>query len=590
MDFFSVLAMLGGLALFLYGMHSLGDGLEKLSGGKLERILERLTSKPVFAVLLGAGVTAAIQSSSATTVMVVGFVNSGIMKLRQAIYIIMGANVGTTITSWILSLTGIESGNFFIQLLKPTSFSPILALLGVIFIMFSKKEKRKDIGGILIGFAILMYGMDAMSSAVKPLADIPEFTNILTMFKNPFLGMIAGAILTAVIQSSSASVGILQALCATGALSFGSALPIIMGQNIGTCVTAMLSSVGTGKNARRAALVHLYFNIIGTLVFIIGFYAVNSFVHFEFLDTSASEMGIAVVHSSFNIAATLLLFPFAKLLERLACFTVKDNPENSVKKTQMEKDFRALDTRFLDVPGLAISHCKGVAENMSQLSKECLFKAMSLVEHYDEDIAMEVSDLEDKVDKYEDELGTYLVKLSSRNLGENDSRMLTELLHCIGDFERISDHAINIQEAAKEMKDKELIFSEKAKKELQIFGQAVKDIVELSFKVFKEDDDHLARTVEPLEEVIDNLNIELKNRHIKRLRKGKCTIELGFVFSDITTSYERISDHCSNVAISLIQIHEDNYETHSYMDAMKQNEKKNFKEQYEEYSEHYILP
>ena len=582
MDLFDVLSMLGGLALFLYGMHSLGDGLEKLSGGKLETILEKLTSKPIFAVLLGAGVTAAIQSSSATTVMVVGFVNSGIMKLHQAVYIIMGANIGTTVTSWILSLTGVQGDNFFMQLLKPTSFSPIFAFIGIILLMFTKSEKKKVVGSILIGFAILMTGMETMSAAVKPLATVPEFTNILTMFKNPILGMIAGAILTAIIQSSSASVGILQALCATGVLSFSAALPIIMGQNIGTCVTAIISSVGTGKNARRTALVHLYFNIM--------FYLINAFVHFSFMDSNASEVSIAIVHSVFNILTVLVLFPFAGLLEKLACLTVKDNPENSVKKTQMEKDFRALDTRFLEVPGLAIAHSKNVAENMSELSKECLFKAMSLLTDYDEDTALEVSDLEDKVDKYEDELGTYLVKLSSKNLNENDSRMLSELLHCIGDFERISDHAINIQEAAKEMHDKELKFSEKAKIELSVFGQAVQDIVNLSFKVFKDNDDILATTVEPLEEAIDTLNYEIKNRHVRRLREGKCTIELGFVLSDVLVNYERISDHCSNIAVSLIQIHEDNYETHGYLDALKHKDEKNFKEKYNECLEHYILP
>lgn len=590
MDLFDVLSMLGGLALFLYGMHSLGDGLEKLSGGKLETILEKLTSKPIFAVLLGAGVTAAIQSSSATTVMVVGFVNSGIMKLHQAVYIIMGANIGTTVTSWILSLTGVQGDNFFMQLLKPTSFSPIFAFIGIILLMFTKSEKKKVVGSILIGFAILMTGMETMSAAVKPLATVPEFTNILTMFKNPILGMIAGAILTAIIQSSSASVGILQALCATGVLSFSAALPIIMGQNIGTCVTAIISSVGTGKNARRTALVHLYFNIIGTVLFMILFYLINAFVHFSFMDSQASEVSIAIVHSVFNILTVLVLFPFAGLLEKLACLTVKDNPENSVKKTQMEKDFRALDTRFLEVPGLAIAHSKNVAENMSELSKECLFKAMSLLTDYDEDTALEVSDLEDKVDKYEDELGTYLVKLSSKNLNENDSRMLSELLHCIGDFERISDHAINIQEAAKEMHDKELKFSEKAKIELSVFGQAVQDIVNLSFKVFKDNDDILATTVEPLEEAIDTLNYEIKNRHVRRLREGKCTIELGFVLSDVLVNYERISDHCSNIAVSLIQIHEDNYETHGYLDALKHKDEKNFKEKYNECLEHYILP
>lgn len=590
MDFFGVLSMLGGLALFLYGMHSLGEGLEKLSGGKLETLLEKLTSKPVFAVLLGAGVTAAIQSSSATTVMVVGFVNSGIMKLHQAVYIIMGANIGTTVTSWILSLAGVKGDNFFIQLLKPESFSPIFAFIGVVLLMFAKNEKKKVVGSMLIGFAILMTGMHTMSSAVTPLADVPEFTKILTMFRNPILGMLAGAALTAIIQSSAASIGILQALCATGVLSFSAALPIIMGQNIGTCVTTLVSSIGTGKNAKRTALVHLYFNIIGTVLFMAVFYLINAIVHFEFMDSHASEVSIAIVHSVFNILSVLVLFPFAGLLEKLVCFTVKDNPENSVKKTQMEKDFRSLDTRFLDVPGLAIAHSKNVAENMSELSKECLFKAMSLLTDYDEDIALEVSDLEDKVDKYEDELGTYLVKLSSKNLNENDSRMLSELLHCIGDFERISDHAINIQEAAKEMHDKEFKFSEKAKTELNVFGQAVQDIVRLSFKVFKDNDDILATTVEPLEEAIDTLNYEIKNRHVRRLREGKCTIELGFVLSDVLVNYERISDHCSNIAVSLIQIHEDNYETHGYLDALKHKDEKNFKEKYNECLEHYILP
>ncbi len=590
MDFFGVLSLVGGLALFLYGMKALGDGLEKLSGGKLEEILERLTSNPILAVLLGAGVTAVIQSSSATTVMVVGFVNSGIMKLHQAVYIIMGANIGTTVTSWILSLTGIESSNFFVQLLKPTSFSPVLAFIGIIFLMFSKKEKKHNIGTILVGFAVLMFGMDEMSSAVKPLANVPEFTNILTMFENPFLGMVAGAVLTAIIQSSSASVGILQALCATGALSFGSALPIIMGQNIGTCVTAMLSSIGTGKNARRAALVHLYFNIIGTIVFMIVFYSVNMFVHFEFLDLAANEMGIAIIHTSFNIAATLLLFPFAGGLEKLACLTVRDDETDLIKSTNMEGDFKTLDLRFIDVPGLAVSHSRGVAESMANISRECLIKAMSLLEDYDEDIAMEVRELEDKVDKYEDRLGTYLVKLSKKNLSEGDSRILTELLHCIGDFERIADHATNIQEAAKEIYDKKLEFSQKAKEELNILGQAVRDIVNLSYRVFKEDDDNQAKSVEPLEEVIDTLKQELKNRHIKRLREGKCTIEMGFVFADIITNYERISDHCSNIAVSIIQIHEDNYGPHEYLERMKHSDEVGFRKQYNEYMKNYMLP
>ncbi len=587
MDIFSVLTMLGGLALFLYGMNALGAGLEKLSGGKLEKILEKLTANPIMAVLLGAGVTAAIQSSSATTVMVVGFVNSGIMKLRQAVYIIMGANVGTTITSWILSLSGIEGGNFLVKMLKPTSFSPILAVIGVIFLLFSKKEKRKDIGGILIGFAILMFGMDTMSGAVAPLAEVPEFTNVLTMFSNPIFGMLAGALLTAVIQSSSASVGILQALCATGAITYGSAIPIIMGQNIGTCVTAILSSVGAGKNAKRAALVHFYFNLVGTSVFMIAFYLLNSFLKFGFLTNSSNEMGIAVVHSAFNVGATLLLLPFARGLEKLACITIRDNQDEEENKEN--KEFRTLDARFLDVPGLAIEHCKKVTRNMAEISKECIFKAMDLMEQYDEEKAEEVRILEDRVDRYEDELGTYLVKLSSRSLNESDSKTLSVLLHCIGDLERISDHAINIQEAAKEMNDKGIIFSEKAGKELKIFGQAVKDIVELTCKVFEKDDTLLAKQVEPLEELIDDLNKELKKRHVRRLREGKCTIELGFIFSDITTNYERVSDHCSNIAVSLIQIKEDSYETHGYLEAIKHDEE-NFKQMYKKYVEEYKLP
>ncbi len=587
MDLFNILTMLGGLALFLYGMKALGDGLEKLSGGKLEKILEKLTANPIMAVFLGAGVTAAIQSSSATTVMVVGFVNSGIMKLRQAVYIIMGANVGTTITSWILSLSGIEGGNFFVKMLKPTSFSPILAVVGVVFLLFSKKEKRKDIGGILVGFAILMFGMDTMSTAVSPLANVPEFTDVLTMFSNPIFGMLAGALLTAIIQSSSASVGILQALCATGAVTFGSAIPIIMGQNIGTCVTALLSSIGAGKNAKRAALVHFYFNLVGTTVFMVIFYLLNSFLHFGFLSNSSNEMGIAIVHSAFNVGATLLLLPFARGLEKLACMTIRDKEDDIENKEDME--FKTLDVRFLDVPGLAIEHCKKVTRSMAELSKECIFKAIDLMTHYNEEKAEEVLMLEERVDRYEDELGTYLVKLSSRSLNESDSKTLSVLLHCIGDLERISDHAINIQEAAKEMKEKGITFSEKAGKELDVFGQAVRDIVDLTCEVFEKDDTELAKRVEPLEELIDDLNKELKKRHVRRLREGKCTIELGFIFSDITTNYERVSDHCSNIAVSLIQIKEDSYETHGYLEAVKHDEE-NFKQMYNKYMEEYKLP
>lgn len=417
MSIFNAIALIGGLALFLYGMNLLGEGLSKTSGGKLESILEKLTSNPIKGVLLGAGVTAVIQSSSATTVMVVGFVNSGIMKLHQAVGIIMGANIGTTATSWLLSLTGIQGDSFFIKMLKPMSFSPILAIIGVIMIMFCKKEKKHDIGKILVGFAILMYGMEAMSSAVKPLADVPEFTHILTMFSNPVLGMLAGLVLTAIIQSSSASVGILQALCATGSVTFATALPIIMGQNIGTCVTAMISAIGAKKNAKRAALVHLYFNIIGTLVFMCLFYLINAFIHFEFLSQGATPVGIATIHSVFNIFATIILLPFGKGLEKLACLSVRDDKERE-EIIDANRDFDLLDERFLDKTSLAMEHCRMVTNNMADLSREALFKSLDLFSDFSEEKAGDVCDIEERVDKYEDVLGTYLMKLSSRDLTE----------------------------------------------------------------------------------------------------------------------------------------------------------------------------
>ena len=449
MDIFGILTMIGGLALFLYGMDIMGEGLSKASGGKLERILEKLTSNPIKAVLLGAGVTAVIQSSSATTVMVVGFVNSGIMKLSQAVGIIMGANIGTTATSWLLSLTGIQSGNVFVRLLNPSSFSPVLAVIGVIFIMFSKREKLHDIGKIMVGFAILMTGMSTMSDAVKPLAQVKEFTNILTMFSNPVLGMLAGAVLTAVIQSSSASVGILQALCATGSITYATALPVIMGQNIGTCVTALLSSIGASRNAKRAALVHLYFNIIGTVLFMCVFYIINVFNPFAFLSEGANPAGIAVIHSIFNITATIVLLPFSKGLEKLAYLTVKE--EDSEKQIEADNEFALLDERFLDKPSLALQHSFKATKNMADISKKCLFTSFELLDKYDEEKVQLVSNLEDKVDKYEDILGTYLLKISSKNLSEKDSEDLTMLLHTIGNFERISDHACNITQAARQM-------------------------------------------------------------------------------------------------------------------------------------------
>ena len=584
MSFFDLLKMVGGLALFLYGMNLLGDGLSRASGGRLERILEKLTSNPLKAVLMGAVVTGVIQSSSATTVMVVGFVNSGIMSLKQAVGIIMGANIGTTVTSWILSLSGIESTNFFIRLLKPTSFSPVLALVGVCMLLFSKKEKKHNIGTILIGFAVLMYGMDAMSEAVKPLANVPAFTGMLTKFSNPVLGMLAGTILTAVIQSSSASVGILQALCKTGAVSYATAIPIIMGQNIGTCITALLSAIGAKKNAKRAAVVHLYFNLIGTILFMVIFYSINEFVHFAFLADSANAAGIAVIHSAFNVAATIVLLPFAKLLEKLAVLTI---PEDA-QEQQEENRVLVLDSRFLETPAVAMEQCRTATIEMSELSKKALYDAMSLLSHYDEEKAQRVLDLEDKVDKYEDELGSYLVKLSSKNLTEKDSHSLSILLHSIGDFERISDHAINIKESAEEMTKKDQHFSNKALVELEIFTNALKEVVDLTFDVFKTEDLTRAAQVEPLEEEIDYLQAELKKRHIKRLRKGKCTIEMGFILSDVLTNYERVADHCSNIAACLMEVNDDAFDIHEYKLGIENKE--DFEMSFKKLKEKYMLP
>lgn len=592
MNIFGILSMIGGLALFLYGMDAMGAGLSKLSGGRMERLLEKLTSKRIMAVLLGAGVTAVIQSSSATTVMVVGFVNSGIMKLNQAVGIIMGANIGTTITSWLLSLTGIQGSSFVLQMLKPSSFSPILAVIGVGLIMFTKNEKKKDIGSIFIGFAILMYGMEAMSGAVAPLADNEKFTGILTMFSNPLLGLLAGTILTAVIQSSSASVGILQALCATGAVNFSTALPIIMGQNIGTCITAIISSIGTSKNAKRTAAVHLFFNITGTIIFMVVFYILNVFVHFQFLNTAASPAGIAVIHSLFNIGATILLFPFANLLEKMAILVIPDK-ESEMEEMEEEKinpDLARLDERFLDKPGFAMEECHSVAINMARKSQKAMNLAIDLLGEYSDRTADRVEKLENQIDQYEDALGTYLVKLSGRELSIKDSRVLSVLLHCIGDFERISDHAVNIRDAAVEMHKKDLKFSEKAKQELRVFSNAIRDILDRAVMAFETGDVELAKEVEPLEQVVDALNKEEKQRHINRLRTGTCTIELGFILSDISTNFERAADHCSNIAVCLLQVDEGGFDTHEYLDILKEENSEEFQHEYMELSERYALP
>ena len=589
MDFFSILTLLGGLAMFLYGMQVMGDGLEKLSGGKLEKILENLSSNRLKAVLVGAAVTAVIQSSSATTVMVVGFVNSGIMHLSQAVGFIMGANIGTTITAWILSLAGIESSNFFVKLLNPSSFSPILALIGVIFIVFLHDEKKKDIGNIMVGFAVLMFGMNTMSGAVKPLAQVPEFTNILLKFSNPVLGVLAGALLTAVIQSSSASVGILQALCVTGAVQYGTALPIIMGQNIGTCITAMLSSIGATKNAKRAAVVHLYFNIVGTIAFMGVFYLLNTFLHFPFINDVAGPAGIAVIHSAFNVIATAVLLPFGDVLVKMACATIRDTKEEKAISEE-DQEFMILESRFLSNPGIAIEQSKTAAKKMAEQSKNALKLSFGLLDTFQEENAFRVEKIEAKVDRYEDELGTYLIKLNQKELSVEDSHSLSIMLHCIGDFERISDHALSIMKSAKEMWEKNAVFSPQAVKELHVMEKAVVDIVDKAYTVFANQDIQLAEEIEPLEEVIDELSRELKRRHVNRLRAGECTIEMGFILSDVTTSLERIADHCSNIGVCVTQVREDLYDTHSHLDSVKNAPGELFHHELEVARVNYMLP
>lgn len=589
MDFFSILTMLGGLALFLYGMQVMGDGLAKISGGKLEKILENLTSSKLRAVLLGLGVTAVIQSSSATTVMVVGFVNSGIMKLTQAVGIIMGANIGTTVTAWILSLAGIESNNFFMSLLKPSSFAPILALIGIVLLMFTKSSRKKDIGAILVGFAVLMFGMDTMSAAVKPLADVPEFTNLLLAFSNPIAGVLAGTVLTAIIQSSSASVGILQALCVTGAVPYSAAFPIIMGQNIGTCVTALLSAIGANKNAKRAAMIHLYFNIIGTVVFLSVFYILNAAIQFPFMDAMATPAAIAVTHSVFNVTATLLLLPFSNLLVKLACMTIRDSSED-VEAAKEDQEFLILESRFLEKPAFAVEQGRTAARRMAEDSWKALKASFDVLHDYSEEKAQKITKMESKVDRYEDELGTYLVQLNNKDLSETDSHSVSMMLHCIGDFERISDHAVNIKESADELHAKGLSFSVYAKAELRVLTAAVTKIVETAFSVFDEQDITKASEIEALEELIDELTKEMKRRHINRLRSGECTIEMGFILSDLITSMERIADHCSNIGVCVTQVRENLYDTHRHLNAMKNDQDDEFNKCLEAVRKEYLLP
>ncbi len=587
MTIFNVLTLFGGLALFLYGMNVMGDGLKKSAGSRLETILSSLTSNRFKGFLLGLVVTAVIQSSSATTVMVVGFVNSGIMTLVQGSGVIIGANLGTTITSWILSLSGISGDNPIVELFKPTTFAPVLAVIGIIFYMFLKDEKKKDTGMILLGFAVLMFGMETMSSAVAPLADVPEFTNILLKFSNPFLGLMAGLILTVIIQSSSASIGILQALTLTGAVPFSVCVPVIMGQNLGTCITAIISSIGAKTNAKRAALIHLYYNIIGVGLFMVIFYALNAFIHFHFLETYADPAGIALVHSLFNIAEAIVLFPMGNILVKLATATVKDKPGEG--EGNRPKALDLLDSRFIDSPAIAVQQCQRVENDMASRTQECLLTALSLIETYDREKVKNVLQMEDEIDMFEDQLGTYIVRFSSKPLTIRDNKKVSVMLHTIGNLERMSDHARNIAESVEKMNEKQLTFSDKGREELRVYCAALTENIELTMKALKDEDIETARMVEPLEEVIDNLNERAKRHHVKRLQKGKCTMELGVMLEDLMTDLERISDHCSNIAVTIIEIADDTYDTHEYLDTLKESQTPEFQRLYAQFDQKYHI-
>ncbi len=582
MSIFNIFTLLGGLAFFLFGMSTMSNGLERVAGGKLERILGKMTDKPIKGLLLGAGITATIQSSSAVTVMLVGLVNSGIMKLGQSVGVIMGSNIGTTITAWILSLAGIDSDNFFVSLLKPSSFSPLVALGGILLMMVAKKSRSKDIGSVLMGFAVLMYGMELMSGAMDPLADSPKFAEFMVMFTNPLLGLLVGIGLTAVVQSSSATVGILQALSMTGSISFGAAIPIIMGQNIGTCITALISSIGVSKHAKRVSAVHVSFNIIGTAVWLTLYFILDAILNFAFTDTAIDPFGIAVVHSVFNIATTILLFPFSKQLEKLAIKLVKDKPEK-VKSV-------FLDERLLATPSLAVAQCREFTSQMARLSAEMLLSSVSLIENFNPKTAEKLIEDEKILDDYEDKLGTFLVKLSGNQLSDADSNTVSTMLHTIGDFERIGDHALNIVNAAQEIYSKEISFSAQAKSELKVAANAICEITGLTSDAFCFDNSSLALEVEPLEQVIDDMIDEIKSRHIARLTGGSCTIELGFVLSDLLTNFERVSDHCSNIAVCILRIHDSVFDAHEYLNNYKNEGGEHFTKSFNSYAKKHRLP
>lgn len=584
MDIFAILSLIGGLVLFLYGMDLMGDSLKKLAGGKLESILARLTSNRFFGFLLGFVVTAVIQSSSATTVMLVGFVNSGIMKLGQTISIIMGANIGTTVTAWLLSTADIQGAAILLKLCKPDSFTPILALIGLLLIMLAKTDKKKNTGSILLGFAILMFGMQMMSGSMEGLRESETFQNILTMFSNPLMGILVGTLFTAIIQSSSASVGILQALALSCPISYATAIPVILGQNIGTTITPVISSVSGNTDSKRVAMSCVYIKMIGVAVVCGVFYALDAFIGFDFMTQNVSALDIAVIHTSFNILSTVILLPFCSLIEKLALATIRNKKEEQEVNT-----FAILDDRFLNMPGFAVEKCKELVDQMATLSTDEFKKSITLLEKFDPSIFEEVKQLESLVDRYEDKIGTYLVKIAEHQTSARDGKTINELLHCVGDIERISDHALNIAETAKEMYEKKITFSESASNDIAIITLAVTEILDMTTKALTETDLALAEHIEPLEQVIDRLKREIKKGHINRLKIGDCTIELGFILSDLLTDYERISDHCSNIGVCMIEINNDAFETHEYLNQVKSGEDGQFAHLYEAYKKKYYI-
>ncbi len=586
--FSSIILLVSGLVFFLYGMNVLSSGLERLAGGKLESALKKMTSNVMKAFALGAGITIAIQSSSAMTVMLVGLVNSGIMKLGQTIGVIMGSNVGTTLTAWILSATGIETKNVFISMLKPDNFAPILALVGIAMIMMSKSKKKRDIGEIFVGFCILMIGMSLMGDSVKPLADNPEkFERFLSIFEQPYvgpiIGVIVGAVFTGIIQSSAASVGILQALSLTGHVTYGIAIPIIMGQNIGTCVTALLSSIGVNKNARRVSVIHVSFNLIGTVVCLILFYGANAIFKFAFVNSTINGVAIALVHTIFNVFTTALLLPFSKMLEKIAYLVIREEEDGKAE------EYAFLDERLFKTPSVAISECQNLTVEMSIIAESTIHSAIALTGNYTEAGRDEILAMEDKLDHFEDKLGTALVKLSGFDNSDSDSKKISMMLHTIGDFERLGDHAVNLEKAAEEIYEKKIVFSVEANKELSVLTKAISEIMQITVGAYKESDLTLAAKVEPLEQVIDGLIATIKSNHIRRLQKGNCTIELGFVLSDLLTNYERISDHCSNIAVAMIELSHSSFDTHEYLNILKNEESGEFKNEFENFKLKYTL-